>query len=145
MFKRSVFSKNNCGKIERNISQAWCCTHMHETACNTSWSSIWSRGGPRNFFWDFADVLKRSRASEASQYWPGSRACLKALEAFAFLTIRYAFSHFSWYFFFKFFMYICVGTLQNIYFNMKDSGHFDKCNFWFPYLRKSRVLVVHLV
>ena len=25
-------------------------------------------------------------------------------------------------------MYICMGTLQNIYFNMKDSGHFDKCN-----------------
>ena len=42
-------------------------------------------------------------------------------------------------------MYICVGTLQNIYFNMKGSGHFDKCNFWFLYLRKSRVLVVNLV
>ena len=115
------------------------------SAC-TSGSSIWSRGGgPRNFFRDFADVAKRSQASEASQYWPGSRARLRALEALAFLTIKYAFSHFSWYFFFKFLMYICIGTLLNIYFNMRDSGDFDKCNFWSLYLRKSRILVVPLV
>ena len=42
-------------------------------------------------------------------------------------------------------MYICVGTLQKVYFNMRDSGHFDKCNFPFLYVRKSRVLFVHLV
>ena len=96
-------------------------------------------GGARNFCRDFADVAQRSRVSEASQYQLGSRARLRALEALAFLTMKYAFSHFSWYFVFKFLMYICVGTLQNIYFNMKDSGHFDKCNFWFLYLRKSRV------
>ena len=43
-------------------------------------------------------------------------------------------------------MYICVGTLdlQNIYFNMKDSGHFDICNFPFLCLTKW-VLFVHLV
>ena len=28
---------------------------------------------------------------------------------------------------------------------MKDSGHFDKCNFHFLYLKKSLVLVVNLV
>ena len=28
-------------------------------------------------------------------------------------------------------MYICVDKLQNIYFNMKDSEHFGKCNFPF--------------
>ena len=113
---------------------------------HTSGSSIWSRGGgTRNVFRDFADVAPLSQASEASQYWLGSRACLRALEALAFLTIKYAFSHFSWYFFFKFLMYICIGTLLNIYFNMRDSGDFDKCNFWSLYLRKSRVLVVHLV
>ena len=54
----------------------------------TSGSRIWSRGGPRNFSRDFADVAKRSWASEASQYWPGSRACLRALEALAFLTVK---------------------------------------------------------
>ena len=108
-------------------------------------------GGPRNFFQDFADIAKQSQASEVElgkrnePIWVGSRARLRALEALAFLTIKYAFSHFSWYFFFKFLMYICVDTLQNIYFNMKDSGHFDKCNFWFLYLRKSRILIVHLV
>ena len=29
-------------------------------------------GGGRNFFQDFADIAKQSRASEASQYWLGS-------------------------------------------------------------------------
>ena len=65
-------------------------------------------GGLRNFVRDFADVAKWSRASEASQYWPGSRARLRALEALAFLTLKYAFSHFSWYFFFKLFNIHCV-------------------------------------
>ena len=82
----------------------------------TSGFRIWLRGGPHNFFRDFADVAKRSRASEVSQYWPGSRACLRALEAHAFLTLKYAFSHFSWYFFFKYFMYLCVGKLQKYVF-----------------------------
>ena len=42
------------------------------------------QGGAKNFSRDFADVAKRSWASEVSQYWPGSRACLRALEALAF-------------------------------------------------------------
>ena len=40
-----------------------------------------------------ADVAKRGRASEASNMWPGSRARLRALEAFGFLMLKYAFSH----------------------------------------------------
>ena len=36
------------------------------------------------FFWDFTDVVKQSWASKVSQYWPGSRAHLRALEAPAF-------------------------------------------------------------
>ena len=40
-----------------------------------------------------ADVAKRSRASEASNLWPGSRALKRALEAFGFLMHKYAFSH----------------------------------------------------
>ena len=40
-----------------------------------------------------ADVAKRSHASEASNLRPGSRARLRALEAFGFLMLKYAFSH----------------------------------------------------
>ena len=40
-----------------------------------------------------ADVVKWSCASEASNLQPGSRACLRALEAFGFLMFKYAFSH----------------------------------------------------
>ena len=40
-----------------------------------------------------ADVAKRSCVSEASNLRPGSRARLRALEAFGFLMLKYAFSH----------------------------------------------------
>ena len=40
-----------------------------------------------------ADIAKQSYASEASILRPGSRACLRALEAFGFLMLKYAFSH----------------------------------------------------
>ena len=40
-----------------------------------------------------ADVAKRSCASEAGILRPGSRAHLRALEAFGFLMLKYAFSH----------------------------------------------------
>ena len=53
-------------------------------------------------------------------------------EAVAFLTAKYASSHFSWYCSKKL-TYICVSTLQNIYFNITVSGKFDKFVFqnWF--------------
>ena len=74
----------------------------------------------------------------------GGKACLRALEALAFLNIKYAFSHFIWYFC-QFFMYICVGILQNIYFKIKDSTDCDKCNTPFVNMRRSRILFVLLV
>ena len=40
-----------------------------------------------------ADIAKWSCASKASKLRPGSRACLRALEAFGFLMLKYAFSH----------------------------------------------------
>ena len=40
-----------------------------------------------------ADIAKWSHASKASNLWPGSRAHLRALEAFGFLMLKYAFSH----------------------------------------------------
>ena len=40
-----------------------------------------------------AAVVKRSHMSEVSYLWPGSRAHLRALEAFGFLMLKYAFFH----------------------------------------------------
>ena len=51
------------------------------------------KGGPQVLRPTVAEVVKRSRASEASNLRPGSRARLRALEAFEFLMLKYAFSH----------------------------------------------------
>ena len=51
------------------------------------------KGGPQLLRPKVADIAKRSRASEASILRPGSRAHLRALEAFGFLMLKYAFSH----------------------------------------------------
>ena len=56
-------------------------------------SRIWSRGGPQLLRPKVADIAKQSRASEASILRPRSRARLRALEAFGFLMLKYAFSH----------------------------------------------------
>ena len=53
------------------------------------------QGGPENFGQNFANVAERSCASGVSSNQPGSRACLRALEALAFLFFKYAFSWFS--------------------------------------------------
>ena len=42
---------------------------------------------------DGVTQVKRSRMSEVSNRWPGSRAHLRALEAFGFLMLKYTFSH----------------------------------------------------
>ena len=47
-------------------------------------------------------------------------------EAVTLLTVKYAFSHFSWYFFFKNLTYIYVGTYTKYLFQYKASGNFDK-------------------
>ena len=51
------------------------------------------KGGPQVLRPKLANVAKWSRAIEASKLQPGSRACLRALEAFGFLMLKYAFSH----------------------------------------------------
>ena len=51
------------------------------------------KGGPQLLRPKVTDVAKQSRVSEASNLWPGSRASLRALEAFGFLMLKYAFSH----------------------------------------------------
>ena len=50
-----------------------------------------------------------------------------ALEARAFLIVKYSFSHFLWDFLFKIFNNICVGILQN--FSFQNPAHLDKCIF----------------
>ena len=51
------------------------------------------KGGPQLLRPKVADVAKQSCASEVSNLWWGSRARLRALEAFGFLILKYAFSH----------------------------------------------------
>ena len=51
---------------------------------------------------------------------------LRAPEAVTLLTVKYAFSHFSWYLFFKSLAYINVGTYTKYLFQCKASGYFDK-------------------
>ena len=51
------------------------------------------KGGPQLLRPKVGDIAKWSRASEASILRPGSRARLRALEAFGFLMLKYAFSH----------------------------------------------------
>ena len=51
------------------------------------------KGEPQLLRPKVADVAKRSHASEASILRRGSRARLRALEAFGFLMLKYAFSH----------------------------------------------------
>ena len=51
------------------------------------------KGGPQVLRLKVADVAKQSHASEASHLRPGSRVHLRALEAFGFLMLKYAFSH----------------------------------------------------
>ena len=46
------------------------------------------KGGPQVLRPKVADVAKRSRASEASNLRPGSRARLRALEAFRFFNAQ---------------------------------------------------------
>ena len=51
------------------------------------------KGGAQLLRPKVADIAKRSRVSEASILRPGSRVRLRALEAFGFLMLKYAFSH----------------------------------------------------
>ena len=51
------------------------------------------QGGPQLLRPKLADVVKRSHVSEVSNLRWGSRAHLRALEAFRFLMLKYAFSH----------------------------------------------------
>ena len=109
----------------------------HESgAGGSSASRIWPRGDQKFFptFCQCSEAKWSEWATWAVYYWLGGWA----LEALAFLVIKYAFSHFSWYFFLNFLLYIYVDMLQNIYFNMKDSGHFWQMQFPFSLSEKMK-------
>ena len=81
--------KDNLSKWFWDETTDW----MHSSSCtkNTKWRVLpladpgFGQGGAPEIFSEiFADVAKRSRTSKVSQYWPGSRARLRALEALAF-------------------------------------------------------------
>ena len=93
----------------------------------SSKSRIWS-GEPRNFFLRFYRCSKVELGEQSEPLLARGQGCLRTLEAFAFLIVKYAFSHFFLVLFSNFLMYICVGILQNIYFKIKDSANCDKCN-----------------
>ena len=88
-FKRELLQvKQECDlNVDLNLIQ------RNNQFMNRCGSRIWSRGGPQVLRPKVADVAKRSYVSEASNLQPGSRARLRALEAFGFLMLKYAFSH----------------------------------------------------
>ena len=100
---------------------------------------IWSRGGPINFFRDFADIAKLGEPSKVYNIGQGPGPALGPWKLLHFWLSNMHSPTFPGTFSSIFLVHICVGKLQNIYFNMKDSGHFDKCNFHFLYLKKSSV------
>ena len=57
---------------------------------------------------------------------PGVWGPLRASEAVTLLTVKYAFSHFSWSLFFKSLTYIYVVTYTKYIIQYKASGYFDK-------------------
>ena len=57
---------------------------------------------------------------------PGVWGPLRAPEAVTLLTVKYAFSHFSWSLFFKSLTYIYVVTYTKYIIQYKASGYFDK-------------------
>ena len=57
---------------------------------------------------------------------PGVWGPLRAREVVTLLTVKYAFSHFSWSLFFKSLTYIYVVTYTKYIIQYKASGYFDK-------------------
>ena len=102
------------------------------------------KGGAHKFFGDFADVVKRSQASKASKYLLGSRAHLRALKTLAFLTLKYAFSHFSWYFFFKLFNIHLCGWITKYLFQYERFWTFWEMQFSFSLSETIKSLVFSL-
>ena len=75
---------------------------------------------------DLFNLAEWSHLSEVNKYRRTSRTYLRAPEALAFLNIKYAFSHFLWYRFFKNFnLHLCrhITTLFSFYTQRLRSFH----------------------
>ena len=81
-------SNRHSGEHQRHLSCGRSCQLLNQVRIQDL-----VKGGPQLLRPKVADVAKRSHASEASILWLGSRARLRALEAFGFLMLKYAFSH----------------------------------------------------
>ena len=88
IFKSYYISLNHCKTIRRLLSFS----HSVYSGLQVRIQDL-VKGGPQLLRPKVADVAKRSRTSEASILQLGSRARLRALEAFGFLMLKYAFSH----------------------------------------------------
>ena len=73
---------------------------------------------PHKFLPKCDDSMQLHKVSKArAKHQLGSRTCLRALEALAFLSPKYAFSHFSWHLFFKIFnLKLWKHITKNIYY-----------------------------
>ena len=69
-------------------------------------------GGPQLLRPKVGDIAKRSCVSKASNLRPGSRTHLRALEAFGFLMLKYAFSHIIETLFLSFLTYILIPNVD---------------------------------
>ena len=76
--------------------------------------------GPQKFFPIFCPCSKVDLGERSEPILARSRVHLRALKALTFLTVKYAFSNFPGNFSSNYYMSLCVGKLQNIYFHMKD-------------------------
>ena len=74
---------------------------------------IWSRG-TKLLRPKVADIVEWSYASNVSYLWPGSRFCLRALETFGFLMLKYQFSD----------ILETLSVIVDIYFNTKSKDFY---------------------
>ena len=91
---RSIFS-SRCFYLYASVSYGvlhlinscwWICTPFHRIQDLV-------KGGAQLPRPKVADIAEQSHMSEVTNLWPGSRACLRAMEAFGFLMLKYIFSH----------------------------------------------------
>ena len=65
-FERLIFSTEAMCRAHYRTNDLTLAVNISSEFTTSSGSRIWSRGGAKNFFRDFADVAKRSRASKAN-------------------------------------------------------------------------------
>ena len=91
MFFPGAFCPDGGGGLCPRGQCPW--SHCPRGFLSTGADPGFGQGGPQLLRPKVGDIVKWSCASEASILQPGSRACLRALEAFGFLMLKYAFSH----------------------------------------------------